>query len=235
MKHYETLIAASEANAMNDESLSSANVADTLGQLSQKLRLFIRSLAREEEAEPSEDIIEDERSLETLVEEVDRIDWALDREVEIERLEKENEELRKLLKVDAESARAQGIKDEDMQVYKFVITHGSPSSHGNTHLPEGWGKSPPQQQQQLMEAPPGPPPVNIPGMNMPNKPPVIASMQKPMEIEPGMRPAGTVRRTSMFGQRGRGLPPWPVAQDRGLPWREMQSHNDGPGGIDLAG
>lgn len=43
----------------------------------------------------------------------EREDWALERESEINRLEKENEELRKLLKIDSSGAASVGASEEE--------------------------------------------------------------------------------------------------------------------------
>jgi hypothetical protein len=49
----------------------------------------------------------------------DRDDWALERECEIARLEKENEELRRLLKIDPSSLEANGIKVDEESVARY--------------------------------------------------------------------------------------------------------------------
>ena len=169
----------------------------------------------------------------------DREDWALEREHEIARLAKENEELRRMLGIDTDNARRHGILDEDLLDPKPVLIHSRHShlsSHGSLGLPDSWGaRSPPQQQQQFMaEGPVG----GIGGGAQPgNTPSAMVTLQRSSDFQPGVRTAGALRRPSMFGQRGRGggMAGWAPSQDR--PWRDLLSNfeNAGPSSsLDLA-
>lgn len=69
----------------------------------------------------------------------EREDWAVERETEISRLEKENAELRQLLGIDAESAQKQGWKDEELEEHRPVIqTLKASMTHANPH--DAWGQ-----------------------------------------------------------------------------------------------
>ena len=203
---------------MQADLTSNTAIASSLQRLSEKLHALLHSLAGEEPAEAHKDgqartPEEEQELLDRLLE--SRDDWALERETEIERLEKENEELRKLLGIDRATIEAKGwLEDEERELmlsrYVPIIPQRDPAG---THTPSE------DRQAQGMS-----PFVNI---NV-----VPPSGQRPMDQMPGMR--GTQgRRPAMFGQRGRGGGPglWegaahpPPVQER--PWQAQV-------GIDLS-
>lgn len=131
-----------------------------------------------------------------------RGDWAQERECEIARLEQENEELRKMMGIDANSVAASGVRidierTESGRYSTFLLS--SPRRTGGGHGQQGSGDgwiarsywdghgngggqySSPQQQQQG------------------------APLQRAMELQPGMRLGMQGRRPGIFGagqQRG---------------------------------
>jgi len=111
-----------------------------------------------------------------------RLDWALERECEISRLERENEELRRLLGIDEASMVAQGVtldldKSESGR-YSTLLSNARRTSSNESYAnrPSYWENN-----------------------NQTSGP-----LQRPMELQPGMR-VGPQRRTGIFGvgqQRG---------------------------------
>jgi hypothetical protein len=125
-----------------------------------------------------------------------REDWAVEREYEIARLERENGALRRLMEIDEESVAANGIgldpKWLEIGRYSMVLSSSSRRvpSGGDLHslIPSYWDTQ--QQQQQHFQ--------QIIGG---------APLQRAMDIQPGMRMGtqGQSRRTGIFGggqQRG---------------------------------
>ena len=175
----------------------------SLQRLSHHLRGLLRSLAGEDpdptdplfdadvdpdyEPEDSVDLGELENLLETLDERSQggypgadgRAEWAVERESEIARLEKENEEMRKLLGIDEENLAATGVKLDLERVesgrYSSFLRKG-PSSG------DAWSSYWDNQQSQTGGG---------------------APLQRAMDLQPGMRP-GQGRRTGIFGGGGRG-------------------------------
>lgn len=158
---------------------------------------------------------EDQELLERLLS--DREDWALERETEIIRLERENEELRKLLGTDQANAKARGwFEDEarELALAKYVPIASQPRD-----------LSPGASQVDLR---PGPSSMTFVNITTGGPPPA----QRAADQIPGMR-ITQGRRSAMFGQRGRGGTPgfWdgaphqPPTQER--PWQA-------PMGLDLS-
>lgn len=123
-----------------------------------------------------------------------REDWALERECEISRLERENEELRRLLGIDEASVAASGVSLDLERVesgrYSTFLSSSSrrgpsSSSEGYNTRPSYWDTQQSQYQQQSGSAP----------------------LQRAMDVQPGMRlgAQGVGRRAGIFGGgRGRG-------------------------------
>ncbi|EJD03541.1 uncharacterized protein FOMMEDRAFT_82134 [Fomitiporia mediterranea MF3/22] len=220
-RHYESLLVARESSSMNSELSNSTQTNASLQRLAQSLRLLLRSLAGEdtESAESSKE--GDERPLEELaelIEDDERQDWAVEREAEIARLEKENDELRRMLGIDSENAQRMGWGDESpdhrpiLHILKATMANASPQ--------EGWGQRSPPQMQPFNAGP-------VPGNAAPVSQQTIP-LQRTIEFQPGMRAAGTLRRPSML--RGRGSAPfWNQSAPADRNWLQ------GGGGLDLAG
>ena len=205
-KHYENLLQAQQTASTETEMAINSHVGLSLHRLTQCLRLLLRSMGGEdiENEQPGDD----GRPLEDLgsfLFDEEREDWALEREVEISRLEKENEELRRMLGVDDENARRLGWCEEEAQVHRPVLSELRALQMAN--LQESWAQSPPQgagpslvpshippqQQQQQAQPQQQQQQQNIP-------------LQRTVNFQPGMRAMGTVRRPSIL--RGRGAAPY---------------------------
>jgi hypothetical protein len=198
---------------MQADLTSSTAIADSLQRLSKHLHALLHSMAGEDPPESHRDgsTRRPEEEAELLKQLLDnREDWAFERETEIERLEKENEELRKLLGIDFANIEAKGwLEDEQRELalsrYMPVIPpHSHDPMQGASHPADdrlGNGMSP---FVNINVVPPG--------------------TSRPMDPMPGMR-VTQGRRPSMFGQRGRGGGPglWegaahpPPIQER--PWQ----------------
>ena len=127
-------------------------------------------------------------------------DWALQRECEILRLERENEELRRLLGIDDANMAARGVSVDQDRVesgrYSTLLSSSSrrrPSSDNFNQKSSYWdNNSQPLQQQQQQ-----PPQLQQPAPAAPS--------QRTIELQPGMRAGPQARRAGMFGaghQRG---------------------------------
>lgn len=220
---------------MTSELSANSNVSASLQRLSQNLRLLLRSLGGEDSDTPEapEGQGLDEENAGGYAGTEGREDWALERECEIARLETENDELRKLLGIDAATVKAHGINDEDLEQRRAMPQRpqlGSSMGLGGSPGENNWGaRSPPPPQTFGVPSVPG----NAGSNNGPIGPQPIP-LQRTADFQPALR-AGTLRRPAMFGQRGRGGGPsmWgpPATQDR--QWRDMQ----GAGGssLDLGG
>lgn len=207
-RHYETLLLARESSSMNSELSSNIQTNTSLQRLAQNLRLLLRSLAGEEDPESAKE--EDDKPLEELADFIGdetRDDWAVERESEIARLQKENEELRRMLGIDPGTAQQMGWTDE-VPDHRPVL-HILKATMANAQPQETWvQRSPPQVPGNAAPAPQ----QNIP-------------LQRTIEFQPGMRAAGTLRRPSML--RGRGSAPF---------WGPTPPAWQGGGsGLDLAG
>jgi len=139
-RHYESLLMSRESSSLNQDLTSSTKLSASLSRLSSLIRKAIRANAGEdpEESDPfslpgtmidpvtgelvtsseggGSSMMSSTRSSEDSDYPVtlnDGEDWALERESEINRLEKENEELRKLLGIDAANASTVGATDEE--------------------------------------------------------------------------------------------------------------------------
>ncbi|KAF8308557.1 hypothetical protein DL93DRAFT_2086747 [Clavulina sp. PMI_390] len=123
-RHYESLLLARDSNTVNQDLLLSSNQSESLARLAHYLRMTIRSLAGEDPEttedsgvaltsllNPSSSPDPSSSSQPPLVpaegyreggysgSPLQSEDWALEREIEITRLERENEELRRLLSI----------------------------------------------------------------------------------------------------------------------------------------
>lgn len=215
-RHYEAILHSRDSHSLSSDLTSSTNMAQSLQRLSHYLRALIRSMAGEnpDSSDPTLDINLDPdydgagvvnlSELEELIETLDekaggyssqegRQEWALEREYEIARLEKENESLRRLLGIDEESMAATGVSlDLDRVESGRYSTYLSSSSRRGPsgsemygHRTSYWDAQQQQRFQQMGGAP----------------------LQRAMDLQPGMRMGtqGQSRRTSIFGgglQRG---------------------------------
>lgn len=92
------------------------HVTNSTQRLAASLRLLLRSIAGEDMENINQEEYPnlDEDTIEALTSSANGSeDWALQRECEIARLEKENDDLRRLLGIDPETTRKHGIHDDD--------------------------------------------------------------------------------------------------------------------------
>jgi hypothetical protein len=169
-RHYEALLLSRETQNLSSDLTASTNVARSLQRLSRHLRALLRSMAGENPNldSPSQSNIDpdydgngesgfiDPAELQLLVDALDergtggyagaerREDWALERECEISRLEKENEELRRLLGIDPESVAASGVnmdldRVENSGYAMLLSSHSRMRSGGHARHGQGQG------------------------------------------------------------------------------------------------
>jgi len=232
-RHYETLLLARESQSLTTDLTASENTSQAFQRLSKNLRGLFRSMAGEDPDDPGvisdfqhqvEDGAETDDSdtdLQTLLQALDkentggyigtegREDWALERECEIARLEKENEELRRLLGIDPHSLEANGIIVDEESVSRLgSITRsrrgsagsnaGSGMGLGTGILGEGYG----QRSSFII----GDGNVNGNGNNNGHQQQQIgggsAPLQRAVEVQPGVR---VQRRPPMFPRGGGNL------------------------------
>ncbi|KAG8901165.1 hypothetical protein FRB99_005498 [Tulasnella sp. 403] len=128
-RHYESLLLTRESSTMNQDLAASTKISASLSRLSHLIRQAIRANAGDEtdDAEPESTSNEQpsgdpnnpnqnespESDGYSALLHSDREDWALERESEINRLEKENEVLRKLLGIDSSGATVIGATEEE--------------------------------------------------------------------------------------------------------------------------
>ncbi|KZT44411.1 hypothetical protein SISSUDRAFT_15202 [Sistotremastrum suecicum HHB10207 ss-3] len=103
-RHYERLVLSRETADLTQELANATNASLVMSRLSSSLRAALRLEGGEEpesEGPRSEDLLDEGRGYKGPDTETE-VDWALERECELVRLEKENEELRRMLGVGAE-------------------------------------------------------------------------------------------------------------------------------------
>jgi len=217
-RHYETLLHSHDSHDSSSDLVSSTNTNQALQRLSYNLRALLLSMAGENPnlSDPSSNTnfdpdydqtnVVDLNELEQLIENLDqrggydghegRQDWVLEREYEIARLERENEALRKMMKIDGESIAATGVDLNSDRTESGPYSTYLPSSSRKGliedemygYRPTNWDISQ-QQQQQSQQMAGG------------------APLQRAVDLQPGMRMGtqGQARRTGIIGggqQRG---------------------------------
>lgn len=137
-RHYEGLLLARESQSFTNDLTLTTNTSQSLHRLAKNLRALLRTMTGEDAESPDpmpnssnqkvDGIAENsdiEPDFKALLEELDlessneQEDWTLERECEIARLEKENDELRRLLKIDAPSLEANGITVDEASVARY--------------------------------------------------------------------------------------------------------------------
>ncbi|KAF9021758.1 hypothetical protein BDZ89DRAFT_957210 [Hymenopellis radicata] len=253
-RHYEALFMTRENQTLSTDLTSSTNMSRSLQNLSHSLRNLLRSMAGEnpEEDEHPNDSESDydcqeelitPSQLESLLNYLDksehygdagREDWATEREYEISRLERENEELRKMLGIDAESIAQSGInmdaeiKRMDRGRHPELSQRHRPSSgHQREESGDIWWPTNPQpqqqqqQQQQQYQHQMQQQQQQQQQQQMQNQ--GGAPLQRAMELSGVNMRMGVPRRTAFFGNQrggsslGRGAPP-SVAGPPPNPW-----------------
>ncbi|PCH34113.1 hypothetical protein WOLCODRAFT_22464 [Wolfiporia cocos MD-104 SS10] len=224
-KHYESLIHARETSLLQAELSNDTAVQQSLERLADNLRALLRTMTGEEpeasshpqQPAPEQGGTDDSQPAPAPAHASDdslldglrgREDWALEREAEIARLERENEELRRMLGIDRASAAANGwLQDEAREL----------ATLDRRYIPAGTGLD------ALMN-------FNTPdngngGSLLPGN-----ALQRSSEFQqPGMR--GTQgRRPAMLGQRQGGPNVWGGLDHQSRSERPWQA----PAGLDLS-
>jgi hypothetical protein len=243
-RHYETLLLAPDSQSTSIEFLSSPNATQSLQRLLRQLRALLQSLNGEDPAPEENDsefnLETFKAALSTITDELDvpsQEDWAIEREAEIARLEKENEELRNILKIDSSSLAEAGVEvDQRLLVGSprspFSATSRRRSGSGTGSGSENWGSRSQPPNFPLAHGSDG----NENGSHPPSS---NLGAQQPRGVESnqqsGIRFQG--RRPAIFGPAGRGIIPkagppslWPqpVPYLADRPWQ-----NQGVGVLDL--
>ncbi|KAF6754356.1 hypothetical protein DFP72DRAFT_1010073 [Ephemerocybe angulata] len=192
-RHYEGLLMSRDDTALSTDLRSSTNVNQSLQRLAHHLRGLLRSMAGEDPEDPrflnsdpdydgSGFGMEDLKELESLLDSLDdsgagsydglegRQDWAVEREAEISRLERENDELRRMLGIDQTSMAERGITlDLDRIESGRTLLSRRQTAAEQYQRPAYWDNSPgpsshipmrtgPQPRRPGMFGPPQPPP-----------------------------------------------------------------------------
>ena len=214
-RHYEALLLSRDTQNLDDGLITNTILSESL----QRLAFYLRGLLKSMVGENSENFDTDwsgfgsanVEELYTLLEALDERsgymgvegnqDWALERECEISRLEKENEELRELLGIDDANMAARGVSVDPDRVesgrYSTFLSSSSSRrrssgdnfSQKSSYWDNNSQSSQQQQQQQQQQRPPSP----------------AGPSPRTMELQPGMRAGPQARRAGMFGashQRG---------------------------------
>ncbi|TBU50029.1 hypothetical protein BD309DRAFT_908551 [Dichomitus squalens] len=229
-RHYETLIQNFDHSLAQYDLSTNTSATLSLHRLAQSLRALLYSISGEHPADsPSQnDPHGQHHALSSSVptpEELDallqsRDDWAIEREAEIARLERENEQLRRTLGIDRASAEANGwLEDEAREltvrrhiaapaVYRSrrpgqagILRGNIPLFDGPGQIGMGMGPAPGQG-----SGPAPGPSMGPPGQGPGAGPGGPVGMPGGSVIQPGMRGVQG-RRLAMFG-RGRGGPPF---------------------------
>ncbi|KAH0837976.1 hypothetical protein J3R83DRAFT_6213 [Lanmaoa asiatica] len=229
-RHYEGLILACDSQNQFNDLAAETQTAISLQRLAQSLRALYRSMTGEDPDSADESLDDTEVDIQSLIDTLAetappnfREDWALERESEIARLEKENEELRRMLAIDPASLAEKGVtldldREESGRFSTLRIDRArkrsESASSGSRFGPwnldneqqqekvtwEGWESNAPQPQPQPQQVP------------LSNGPP----LQRGMDIPNGMR-IQQPRRPPMFTRNAVPAPPVSVGPNRNIP------------------
>ncbi len=213
---------------MNTDLSTSAHVSTSIQRLSHFLRLLLRSLSGDETGIDDE-IDTSKMNIDALLDAEGPDDWALEREIEIARLARENEELRRVLGIDPETAHAHGVRDEDLLDAKMIIAHARRPNSPHESLIRSPAQQPlPVLSQQQQAAGPAQQQQQQNPNSAQDETAAFQASQQSIPLQPGMRAAaGTIRRRG----RGSGGSLWATPSDRPLAWPSSQSSS----GLDLVG
>lgn len=225
-RHYEGLILACDSQNQFNDLATETQTAISLQRLAQSLRALYRSMTGED-PEPADGSLEDtEFDVQSLIDVLAENppsnlceDWALERESEIVRLEKENDELRRMLGIDPASLAEKGVTlDPDREESgRFSTLRMDPTRKRSESASSGsrfWNFDNDQPQERVVRggwesnvAPSQPQQVPVG-----NGPPV----QRAMEI-PGTSRIQQPRRPLMFTRSAVPAPPVSVGPNRNIP------------------
>ncbi|CAA7268068.1 unnamed protein product [Cyclocybe aegerita] len=199
-RHYETLLSSRENQNHSLDLTTNPNMYLSLQRLAHYLRGLLKTMAGEDadthqNVDPDFDgsgfggidLEELSNLLDTLEEKraggygslEGRQDWALERECEIARLEKENKELRRMLGIDEKTMAEKGITLDAERIESGRYSAFLSNSSRRSHIPEQFSARPSYWDNS------GQPPT--------------PSLQRPMDLQPGMRVGPQARRPGIFG------------------------------------
>lgn len=213
-RHYEALLLSRDTQNLDDGLLTNTILSESL----QRLAFYLRGLLKSMVGENSDTDHDGASLLEALDERTGYLgaegsqDWALERECEISRLEKENEELRRLLGIDDANMAALGVSVDPNRIesgrYSTFLSSssrrrrssGDDFSQKSSYWDINSQSSQQQQQQQHHHHH-----QQQQQIQLQQRPPSPAGPSRTMELQPGMRAGPQARRAGMFGashQRG---------------------------------
>ncbi|KAG6380829.1 hypothetical protein JVT61DRAFT_5215 [Boletus reticuloceps] len=233
-RHYEGLILACDSQTQFNDLATETQTAIAMQRLAQNLRALYRSMIGEDSDSADENAEDCEVDVQALIETLGentppnfRDDWALERESEITRLEKENEELRKMLGIDLASLAEKGVtldldreESERCSTLRIDPTRKRSDSTSSGSRFGAWNLDNEQQQQQQQQqesvawggwesnvAPPQAQQAPV-GNGTP--------LQRAMDIPNGSR-IQQPRRPPMFTRNAVPAPPVSVGPNRNIP------------------
>ena len=234
-RHYEGLILACDSQNQFNSLATETQTAISVQRLAQNLRALYRSMIGDD-LDPADENLDDTEGevqplIETLAENAPpnfREDWALERESEIARLEKENEELRRVLGIDPASLAEKGVTlDLDREESgRFSTLRQDPTrrrsesiSNGSRFGPWNLDNEQPQERTGWGGWEPNVPPPQ------PQQVPVVNGLpsQRPMDI-PNSSRIQQPRRPPMFTRNAVPAPPVSVGPNRNIvssPWGQQ--------------
>ncbi|KAF9245731.1 hypothetical protein BU15DRAFT_40898 [Melanogaster broomeanus] len=227
-RHYEGLLLACDTQHQFDDLATETQTAISLQRLAQNLRALYRSMTGEDSGSSEENLDDDTPfDVQSLIDALDndatlhfREDWALERESEIARLEKENEELRKVLGIDPATLAEKGVtldvdREENGRFSTLEAARKRSESTSSSRF-NAWGFDSDAQQERAAwggwEPQPQQQPQQQQQQQMGNGPP----LQRVMDLQPGVR-MQQPRRPPMFTRNGGPAPPVSVGPNRNIP------------------
>ncbi|KAF9225390.1 hypothetical protein BS17DRAFT_778534 [Gyrodon lividus] len=228
-RHYEGLLLACDSQNQSSDLATETQTALHLQRLAQNLRALYRSMAGEDPEFIDENPDDTPFDVQSLIHALDndaasgfREDWTLERESEIARLEKENEELRKMLGIDPAALLEKGVTlDLDREESRRFLTLRSEAARKRSESMSSssrfgaWGfDSDPQQDRVAWGSwePSVPQPQQPQQQQVGNGPP----LQRAMDLQPGVR-VQQPRRPPMFARNSGPAPPVSVGPNRNIP------------------
>lgn len=237
-RHYEGLLLACDSQTQFNDLATQTQTAIGLHRLAQSLRALYRCMTGEDTDSADEHSDDTEVDIQALIDTLSenatpnvRQDWALERESEIMRLGKENEELRQMLGIDPASLAEKGVTlDLDREESgRFATLRVDPNRKRSESASSGsrfgaWNLDN-EQQPDKDKAAWGNWESNVP-QSQPQQVPVGNGphLQRAMDIPNGMR-IQQPRRPPMFTRNAVPAPPVSVGPSRNIPPSPWAQHS----------
>lgn len=218
-RHYEGLILACDSQNQFNDLANQTQTATSMQRLASNLRALYRSLIGEDPDRDDDAEVDIQSLIDALSGDASsnfRQDWEIERESEITRLEMENDELRRMLGIDAASLAEKGVTlDLDREesgrfsTLRPDLTRGQ-SESGSSSSKFSWNFDHEQEPEKAWEwesnAAPPPPPQTAAGNGTP--------LQRAMDIPSRLQQP---RRPPMFTRNAVPAPPVSVGPSRNIP------------------